>query len=215
VEALASLPAGTIITVIEKNQASGGRDTDLNLDATTGDNWINIYSRDTTVVASGTSTKAGATFGSFTTSNDNWVITVKDANGNVILPSSGEGSLGYYRGGVDGTDVCRLTENPSGRITGCSALDDSGVNSTFGKANTWSVCPDDGVVRTQDFSGLPACVVVCFGDLDGDGSVGSGDVAVALLDYGPCGGCTSDLDGNGDTDFGDIALILLSTGPCQ
>jgi hypothetical protein len=40
-------------------------------------------------------------------------------------------------------------------------------------------------------------------------------VAVALLDYGPCGGCTSDLDGNGDTDFGDIALILLSTGPCQ
>jgi hypothetical protein len=56
---------------------------------------------------------------------------------------------------------------------------------------------------------------VCFGDLDGDGSVGSGDVAVALLDYGPCGGCTSDLDGNGDTDFGDIALILLSTGPCQ
>ena len=215
VEALASLPAGTIITVIEKNQASGGRDTDLNLDATTGDNWINIYSRDTTVVASSNSTKAGATFGSFTTSNDNWVITVKDANGNVILPSSGEGSLGYYRGGVDGTDVCRLTENPSGRITGCSALDDSGVNSTFGKANTWSVCPDDGVVRTQDFSGLPACVVVCFGDLDGDGSVGSGDVAVALLDYGPCGGCTSDLDGNGDTDFGDIALILLSTGPCQ
>ena len=47
-------------TVIEKNQASGGRDTDLNLDATTGDNWINIYSRDTTVVASSTSTCANA-----------------------------------------------------------------------------------------------------------------------------------------------------------
>lgn len=215
VEALASLPAGTIVTVIEKNQASGGRNTDLSLDATTGDNWINIYSRDTTVVASSSSTKSGATFGSFTTSNDNWVVTVKDTNGNVLMPSSGEGSLGYYRGSVDSSDVCRLTDDPSQRITGCSNLDDTGVFSTFGKANTWSVCPDDGVVHTQDFGGLPACATVCFGDLDGDGSVGSGDVAVALLDYGPCPTCSSDLDGNGDTDFGDIALILLSTGPCQ
>jgi len=212
---LASLPAGTIITVIEKNQASGGRNTDLILDATTGDNWINIYSRDTAVVASSTSTKSGATFGSFTTSNDNWVMTVKDASGNVILPSSGEGSLGYYRGSVDSTDVCRLTDNPSQRITGCSNLDDTGVFSTFGKANTWVDCPDTGVVHTQNFGGLPTCASACFGDLDGDNAVGSGDVAFALLDYGPCPTCPSDLDGNGDVDFGDIALILLSTGPCE
>ena len=215
VAGLASLPAGTIITVIEKNAASGGRNTDLVLNAATGDNWINVYSRDSAVVASSTCTKAGSTFGSFVTSNDNWVLTVKDAGGNVLVPSSGEGSLGYYRGSVDGSDVCRLTDDPSGRITGCSSLDDTGVFSTFGKANTWSVCPDDGVVHTQDFSGVPACATVCFGDLDGDGSVGSGDVAFALLDFGPCPTCPSDLDGTGDVDFGDIALILLSAGPCQ
>jgi len=55
----------------------------------------------------------------------------------------------------------------------------------------------------------------CFGDLDGSGEVDPGDVAFALLDYGPCEGCASDLDGNGEVDFGDIALILLSSGPCS
>jgi len=54
----------------------------------------------------------------------------------------------------------------------------------------------------------------CFGDIDGSGTVDNGDVALALLDYGPCPQCSSDLDGNGDVDFGDVALILLSTGPC-
>jgi hypothetical protein len=54
----------------------------------------------------------------------------------------------------------------------------------------------------------------CFGDIDGSGVVDSGDIAFALLDFGPCPSCPSDLDGSGETDFGDIALILLSTGPC-
>lgn len=54
----------------------------------------------------------------------------------------------------------------------------------------------------------------CFGDLDGSGDVGSGDVALLLLDYGPCPGCFADLDGSGNVDFGDVALVLLSTGPC-
>jgi alpha-tubulin suppressor-like RCC1 family protein len=54
----------------------------------------------------------------------------------------------------------------------------------------------------------------CFGDLDGSREVDAGDVAVALLDYGPCPGCPGDLDGNGDVDFGDVSLILLVMGSC-
>ena len=50
------------------------------------------------------------------------------------------------------------------------------------------------------------------GDLDGDGSVGGGDLAVMLLDYGPCQGCPSDLDGNAMVDGGDIAYLLLLFG---
>ena len=54
----------------------------------------------------------------------------------------------------------------------------------------------------------------CPEDVDGSGEVDSGDVALALLDFGPCAGCAVDLDGTGDVDFGDIALILLASGPC-
>ena len=50
------------------------------------------------------------------------------------------------------------------------------------------------------------------GDLDGDGIVGAGDIAVLLLDYGPCPGCSSDLDGSGEVDGGDIAFLLLLFG---
>ena len=50
------------------------------------------------------------------------------------------------------------------------------------------------------------------GDLDGDGAVGGGDLALLLLDYGPCAGCPSDLDGNGTVDYGDVAYLLLLFG---
>jgi hypothetical protein len=49
-----------------------------------------------------------------------------------------------------------------------------------------------------------------FGDLDGDGVVGSGDLGFMLLDFGPCAGCAADLDGNGSVDSGDVAVLLLS-----
>jgi len=50
------------------------------------------------------------------------------------------------------------------------------------------------------------------GDLDGDGGVGPGDLAVLLLDFGDCPGCSSDLDGSGTVDNGDTALLLLLFG---
>jgi hypothetical protein len=55
----------------------------------------------------------------------------------------------------------------------------------------------------------PSCA---FADLDCSGTVDSGDVAIMLLDYGPCEGCLADLDGSGTVDFGDIALALLNFG---
>lgn len=63
-------------------------------------------------------------------------------------------------------------------------------------------------------AGADACLA-CFGDIDGSLDVDSGDVALALLDFGPCPGCSADLDGTAEVDFGDIALILLSAGPCN
>lgn len=61
-----------------------------------------------------------------------------------------------------------------------------------------------------ELSGNPACT----SDLDGNASVDMGDIALAMLDFGPCPACPSDLDASGVVDFGDVALLLLDTGPC-
>ncbi|MCE2875096.1 MAG: FG-GAP-like repeat-containing protein, partial [Planctomycetaceae bacterium] len=50
------------------------------------------------------------------------------------------------------------------------------------------------------------------GDLDGDDAVTNADIALLLLDFGPCPGCASDVDRNGVVDNGDIAYMLLLFG---
>ena len=62
--------------------------------------------------------------------------------------------------------------------------------------------------------GVPNGPVCCAADLDRSGFVDNSDVALLLLDFGPCPGCTSDLDGSGTVDFGDAAVLLLDAGPC-
>ena len=54
----------------------------------------------------------------------------------------------------------------------------------------------------------------CSADLDGTRTVDTGDMALALLDFGPCAGCPADLDGSGQVDFSDVALVLLEFGAC-
>jgi hypothetical protein len=56
---------------------------------------------------------------------------------------------------------------------------------------------------------------LCPVDFDESGVVDTGDVALALLDFGPCPGCMADLDDSGEVDFADVALILLDFGPCS
>ncbi len=52
-------------------------------------------------------------------------------------------------------------------------------------------------------------------DLDSDGVVGPGDLAILLAAWGDCPGqppCFADLDGNGDVGPGDLALLLSNWG---
>ena len=55
---------------------------------------------------------------------------------------------------------------------------------------------------------LDACEVA-LGDIDLDGYVDFGDIALIMLDFGRCSGCPTDLDGSGTVDFGDVAYLLL------
>lgn len=86
--------------------------------------------------------------------------------------------------------------------------------SLFTRSDTGTTPDDPGMTYQNAFSVKGALAASCFGDIDGSGAVDSGDVALALLDFGPCPGCGADLDQTGEVDFGDIALVLLSAGPC-
>jgi hypothetical protein len=210
-DALAAIPAGTILTFTNRNAAQGGRDTDLSLGE--GDRWMNIFVGDAALVASATNSAGGATR-SFITSAREWRIEILDASAASVAGPFGEGAEQYWRTVVGDTSICHLRESPSRLVTMSSVFDESAVASSFGQLNRWAECPPVGDLIAQDLASLPSCVATCFGDLDGSSEVDQGDVAFALLDYGPCPGCVADLDGSGDVDFGDVALILLSVGPC-
>jgi hypothetical protein len=64
-----------------------------------------------------------------------------------------------------------------------------------------------------NLNGVPDACEMSPGDLDLNGVIDFGDVALITLDFGPCQGCLSDLDGSGVVDFGDVALALLNFGP--
>ena len=212
---LAAIPAGTILTFIERNAADGGRNTDLTTNTATGDRWMNIYTRDTAVVAEWTSTKPATSFGSITTSNDEWTIEVRDASGTVVAGPFGEGAEQYWRGGVSTTDVCHLRNSPDRMVTMADDFDDTGRFSSFGGLNEWAECPDDGTVFVQDLSGLGTCsgAAVCAGDIDASGTVDAGDIGSLLILFGssdPAG----DLDQSGTVDAGDIGSLLILFGTC-
>lgn len=68
--------------------------------------------------------------------------------------------------------------------------------------------------RQQAIDWIVANLLVppCPGDLDGDGTIGGGDLAVLLAGWG---GSTPDLDGDGVVGGSDLAVLLSSWGePC-
>jgi murein tripeptide amidase MpaA len=76
----------------------------------------------------------------------------------------------------------------------------------------------DGIVEAAvddlDIWALSACQPPCFGDLDGDGEIGQGDLGVLLAAYGV--GWEGDLDWDGDTDQADLGSLLAIYGqPCD
>ena len=77
---------------------------------------------------------------------------------------------------------------------------------------SWSAWANDNTAGLAfELRGTPDCPA----DLDKSGQVDMGDVALAMLEFGPCVGCTADLDGTGQVDFSDVALLLLDMGPCS
>ena len=58
----------------------------------------------------------------------------------------------------------------------------------------------------------------CFGDLDGDGQVGGGDLGLILAMWGQCTAgqsCSGDLNNDGEVDGGDLGLLLGLWASCE
>lgn len=77
----------------------------------------------------------------------------------------------------------------------------TGSSSTAGRFNS--------LLTFDTQNGVP-----CISDVDLSGTVDFADVALLLIDFGPCSGCPSDLDGSGTTDTADVGLLLLDFGVC-
>jgi hypothetical protein len=71
----------------------------------------------------------------------------------------------------------------------------------------------------SDLSAMGDCQPPCPADLDGDGTIGLGDLAIMLANYPTESGATGsegDLDGDGDIDLADLAILLSVYGTdCQ
>jgi hypothetical protein len=55
---------------------------------------------------------------------------------------------------------------------------------------------------------------LCFGDVDGDGTVGVLDFFRVIAAWGSCAGCPEDLDVDNDVDTVDFFLLLTAWGDC-
>jgi hypothetical protein len=100
-------------------------------------------------------------------------------------------------------------------VNGGAAIDSDGLLRTWGKS------PASGEYAGRRFQQLSAgwtsvaaIRAACPADLDNSDVVDSGDLALALLDFGACDACNADLDQNGEVDSGDVALMLLDFGRC-
>lgn len=128
-----------------------------------------------------------------------------DVNGNVVSgPTSGTtiSTVGLVQLGTNTVTLTGLTWN-DGDVLYMRWQDANDA------ANDAGLAIDDLAI-TADIAGANTCP----SDLDGSGSVDSGDVSLVLLDVGPCQGCAADLDGSGDVDSGDVSMVLLESGPC-
>jgi len=136
-------------------------------------------------------------------------------------------------GQVDSTDMAMLLTK-YGRCRGCEedlngdgVVDEEDVDILL---DVWGKCPEekskhlsrslaatDGAEIEQDLPSQNEPEEVepqCPGDLDGNGTIDSDDLAIMLGRYGRCHNCDADMSGDGYVDQDDINELMASWGDC-
>jgi hypothetical protein len=154
-----------------------------------------------------------------------WGNEASDGDGQIHLTDSGLADVSFtcVEGGYAGeeniafdpqfvsveTDDFRLAKGSPCIDTGDDFASTPGTTDLDGNQRIIGVAIDMGCYETQDDSAS------CFGDLDEDGLVAGGDLALVLADFGSKGpDLLGDLDGDGLVDGADLAGVLSAWGPC-
>jgi hypothetical protein len=111
--------------------------------------------------------------------------------------------------------------SPRAAVTGHNARQFNALDGNANSPRVWFEGREGYVAGSSEgrafalpFELLGTVPPACPSDLDGDRDVSASDIALALLDFGPCAGCAADVDGSAEVDGGDIAFLLLDFGSC-
>ncbi|MCA9286332.1 MAG: hypothetical protein KDA22_13995 [Phycisphaerales bacterium] len=134
---------------------------------------------------------------------DLYLLTLEDGADVCFKEIEGNCSIGWTTIAPDGqvlfADPAICVGNP-GRFIGVTGGTYSVIVSGSG-----------GATGTYSFVVVPGAAA----DLDGDCTVGGGDIGILLADWGPCpvgGTCQSDLDGDGVVGGSDLGVLLAAWG---
>jgi hypothetical protein len=193
-ELWSSVQRGTLLTLIETADAGGelvngqpintATDTSFNPDA--GDWWINVSTREeNTKGAAGlvtTTTNHGAA-GDFSTGNNDWSLTIRDAQQNVVFGPAGEGATGWTGPGINNEEGVGLEGPPAPAtleiwqaISGNSDFYDDTGTTSFGDFNHGYDPAAQTFVPRQDVSPLRGSVGPMPGDFDSDSQLTVADI---------------------------------------
>jgi hypothetical protein len=149
---LASIPAGTILTLTEGKNLTPSRFNIVSDLDTSGIAWTNIWMHDPILIDQAASSHPSTP----AIGSNNTLVTWLDGNDGIVYGPAGESialrdsngnSIGDELIGVSSTEVFKLEANPTSSTTPLNINHDDGGTSTFGAANIWS----NGTL-TQSFS---------------------------------------------------------------
>lgn len=159
-----AVPAGTLLTFIDRTTAQGGRDSGFGIRdrrSSAGDLWSNVWMGDATrltlggLAVDGYSVSAGWVSG-IVIDNSSTQFRVLDASGRVVFGPAGEGVAPLD--GTNSREVFELEGHPSPFVSPMdlstatrAGYDDGASDSTFGLPNRWF---EGGEVVTQRFDNL-------------------------------------------------------------
>lgn len=140
---LASIPAGTILTLTEENKSTPSRFNIVSNLSTSGIAWTNIWMHDPILIDQAASTHPSTP----AIGSNNTVVTWLDGSDAIVYGPSGESialrdsngnNIGDQLVGVSDTEIFRLEANPTPTTTPLNINYDDAGTSSFGAANVWN-----------------------------------------------------------------------------